>query len=98
MMSLAKKILFDTDLGGDCDDVGAAAILCNLAKAGEAEILAATYCIGNPWGAYFLKYELEFFGFPSVPVGVLKDEGFMWEPGYAKYSKPYCERMGIAPC
>lgn len=94
-MSKIKKILFDTDLGGDCDDVGAAAILCNLAKAGEAEIVAATYCIGNPWGGWFLKYELEFFGFGDVPVGVLKDEGFMWEPNYAKYSRPYVERMQI---
>ena len=94
-MSKIKKILFDTDLGGDCDDVGAAAILCNLAKAGEAEIVAATYCIGNPWGGWFLKYELEFFGFGDVPVGVLKDEGFMWEPNYAKYSRPYIERMQI---
>ena len=94
-MSKIKKILFDTDLGGDCDDVGAAAILCNLAKAGEAEIVAATYCIGNPWGGWFLKYELEFFGFGDVPVGVLKDEGFMWEPNYAKYSRPNVERMQI---
>ncbi|MBR5219793.1 MAG: nucleoside hydrolase [Clostridia bacterium] len=94
-MSKIKKILFDTDLGGDCDDVAAAAILCNLAKAGEAEIVAATYCIGNPWGGWFLKYELEFFGFSDVPVGVLKDEGFMWEPNYAKYSRPYVERMQI---
>ena len=94
-MSKIKKILFDTDLGGDCDDVGAAAILCNLAKAGEAEIVAATYCIGNPWGGWFLKYELEFFGFGDVPVGVLKDEGFMCEPNYAKYSRPYVERMQI---
>ena len=94
-MSLTKKIIFDTDLGGDCDDVGAAAILCNLAKAGEAQILAATYCIGNPWGGWFLKYELGFFGYPDVPVGVLKDERFMWEPNYAKYSRPYVERMQI---
>ncbi len=95
-MTDMKKMIFDTDLGGDCDDVGAAAVLCNLAKQGEAEILAATYCIGNPWGGWFLKYEFGFFGYPDVPVGVLKDEGFMWEPNYAKYSKPYVERMGIA--
>lgn len=95
-MNEPKKIIFDTDLGGDCDDVGAAAVLCNLAKAGEARILAATYCIGNPFGGWFLKYELGYFGYPDVPVGVLKDEGFMWEPNYAKYSRPYVERMQIS--
>jgi inosine-uridine nucleoside N-ribohydrolase len=31
-----KKIIFDTDLGGDCDDVGALAVLLNLANAGKA--------------------------------------------------------------
>ncbi len=95
IMSDMKKIIFDTDLGGDCDDVGAAAILCNLAKNGEARILCATYCIGNPWGGWFLKNELGFFGYSEVPVGVLKDEGFMWEPIYEKYSRPYVERMHI---
>ena len=94
-MMEAKKIIFDTDLGGDCDDVGAAAVLCNLAKAGEANILAATYCIGNPWGGWFLKYELEWFGFSDVPVGVLHDEHFMAEQTYEKYTRPYVERMQI---
>ncbi len=93
-MTNVKKVIFDTDLGGDCDDVGACAILCNLAKAGEAEILCATYCIGNPWGGYFLRYELDFFGFDKVPVGVLHDDTFMTEPIYEKYSRPYVERIG----
>lgn len=93
-MSTKTKIIFDTDLGGDCDDTGACAVLCNLAKAGEAEILCATYCIGNPWGGYFLRYELDYFGFTKVPVGTLKDVSFMAEPIYERYTRPYVERMG----
>ncbi|MGM9625352.1 MAG: nucleoside hydrolase [Eubacteriales bacterium] len=93
-MAERKKLIFDTDLGGDCDDAGAAAVMCNLARLGEAEILAASYCIGNPWGAYFLKSELEYFGYGDVPVGVLKDPLFMAEPIYEKYSRPYVERIG----
>ncbi len=93
-MSDIKKIIFDTDLGGDCDDTGACAVLCNLAKQGEAEILCATYCIGNPWGGYFLRHELDWFGFSDVPVGMLKDDTFMTEPIYEKYTKPCVERLG----
>ena len=85
------KIIIDTDLGGDCDDVGALAVACNLAKKGLAELLAVTYCIGNPWGGYFTRYELDHFGFNDVPVGTLKDENFMISPNYAKYTKPFCE-------
>lgn len=87
-----KKIIIDTDLGGDCDDVGALAVACNLAKQGLADLLCVTYCIGNPWGGYFTRYELDYFGFKNVPVGTLKDENFMSKPNYAKYSKPYCEK------
>ncbi len=93
-MSDIKKIIFDTDLGGDCDDTGACAVLCNLAKRGEAQILCATYCIGNPWGGYFLRYELDWFGFSDIPVGVLKDNCFMTEPIYEKYSRPCVEHFG----
>ncbi len=88
-----EKIILDTDLGGDCDDVGAIAVLCNLAKLGEAEILALTYCIGTPYGARMARHELDFFGFEDVPLGVLKDEGFMTT--YERYSKPYCELHGL---
>ncbi|MCQ2432574.1 MAG: nucleoside hydrolase, partial [Clostridia bacterium] len=86
-----KKIILDTDMGGDCDDVGAAAVLCNLAKQGKAEIVAATYCIGSPWGGYFLQNELAFFGYGNVPVGMLHEETFMNEPVYERYAKPYVE-------
>ena len=34
------KIIFDTDMAGDCDDAGALAVLNALADRGEAEILA----------------------------------------------------------
>lgn len=90
-----KKIIIDTDLGGDCDDAGALAVACNLAKRGDAELLAVTYCIGNPWGAYFVRHELDYYGFTDVPVGSLKTPDFMSAPNYAKYTKPYCERFGV---
>src|SRR5438046_2179973 len=34
------KVIFDTDMDSDCDDVGALAVLHALADRGEAEILA----------------------------------------------------------
>ena len=34
------KIIFDTDIGGDCDDAGALAMLHRLCDKGEAQLLA----------------------------------------------------------
>ena len=35
-----RKYIFDTDLGSDCDDCGALAILCDAVKKGNADLLA----------------------------------------------------------
>lgn len=91
-----KKIILDTDLGGDCDDVGALAVLLNLAKAGKAEVLAVTYCIGNPWGGYLTRHMLDARGFTHVPLGVLKEPEFMSEPFYERYTRAYCEAFDVA--
>ena len=89
------KIILDTDLGCDCDDVGAAAVLCSLAKAGEAEIVCAASCISNPWGARMLSYELASLGFPDVPVGALAEKDFMADDWCGRYARVYGENYHI---
>jgi inosine-uridine nucleoside N-ribohydrolase len=44
-----KKIIFDTDIGGDCDDAGALAIIHRAVKCGVAELLAVTVSTRDPW-------------------------------------------------
>ena len=42
-------VIFDTDMGSDCDDAGALAILNALADAGEVRILGVVFSSGrNP--------------------------------------------------
>ena len=48
-MNTPVKIIFDTDIGWDCDDAGALAMLHRLCDKGEAELLAVTHCMANPW-------------------------------------------------
>ena len=38
------RILFDTDLGGDCDDAGALQIIHTFRRQGRAALLSATHC------------------------------------------------------
>ena len=45
-----RKIILDTDMGPDCDDAGALAVLHALADRGKASILGVMYCTSIPTG------------------------------------------------
>lgn len=63
------RILFDTDIGGDCDDAGALALLHRLCDRGEAELLAVTACYASPYVAGCIDAIDRFHG-RCVPVGI----------------------------
>lgn len=64
-----KKLIFDTDIGGDCDDAGALALIHRLCDHGEAELLAVTHCYNGPYYAGCIDAINHFFG-RTVPVGI----------------------------
>ena len=49
------RLIFDTDVMGDVDDVGTVAVLHALADLGEAEILAMGVSSKNPWSPLCLS-------------------------------------------
>ncbi len=64
------KIIFDTDMGSDCDDVGALALLHAYADDGRAEILACIYSSGKvPYGAGIIDAINTYYGRPDIPIG-----------------------------
>ncbi len=63
------KIIFDTDIGGDCDDAGALALIHRLCDKGEAELLAVTHCYNGEYYAGCIDAINRFYG-REVPVGV----------------------------
>lgn len=63
------KIIFDTDIGGDCDDAGALALIHRLCDKGEAELLAVTHCFNSPYYAGCIDAINRFYG-REVPVGI----------------------------
>ncbi len=63
------KIIFDTDMGPDFDDVGAIAVLHSLAAMGECEIIACGSSDSNPYTAPAIDVFNSFFGKPEIPVG-----------------------------
>lgn len=64
------KIILDTDMGSDCDDVGAFALLHAYASMGEAEIIACIYSSGKvPFGAGIIEAINIYYGRPEIPIG-----------------------------
>jgi inosine-uridine nucleoside N-ribohydrolase len=64
------KIIFDTDMGPDFDDVGAITILHALAAKGECEILATLASDGYPYIGPTLEVFNRYFQKPNIPIGV----------------------------
>ncbi len=78
------NIIFDTDMGGDCDDVGALFILHGAVERGEARLLATMGCVSADAIAPALDAINIWFGRPEIPVGTLKDPEFLVGPHYTK--------------
>lgn len=74
MIMKPVKIILDTDMGGDCDDAGALAMLHALADQGACEILAVTHCCrGKQYGACIEAIN-RYYGKGEIPVGVFADD------------------------
>ncbi|MBQ5761828.1 MAG: nucleoside hydrolase [Clostridia bacterium] len=94
MNSGKSLIIFDTDIGGDCDDAGALALCHALCDLDEASLLAVTCCYATPYVAGCVDAINKYYG-RSVPVGVNYDREYLSEikycDGYFGYDRPICE-------
>ncbi len=78
------RIIFDTDMMGDVDDVGAVAVLHALADRGEARILAMGLSGKNPWSPLCLSALNVYYGRADVPIGVVHGTAFDKPSKYAE--------------
>ena len=67
------RIIFDTDITGDVDDVLALAMCHSLADRGACEFLGVTISKNNPLTASFVDAQNTFHGRPDLPIGVTRD-------------------------
>ncbi|TDG00154.1 nucleoside hydrolase [Paenibacillus piri] len=86
-MSKPVKIILDTDMGPDCDDAAALAVLHALADRGEAEIAGITHCTSSPWGAGCIDAINRYYGRPDIRIGTLQEPGFLDGQPYQKYDR-----------
>ncbi len=77
------KLIFDTDIQGDVDDVGSVALLHALADLGEVEILGMGVSCKNEWSPLCLDALNHYFKRPEIPIGVVKGKAFKKPSRYA---------------
>ena len=79
----SKKIIFETDMSTDVDDVGALAVLHALADGGEAEILAVSFNEVHPSAAKAICAINTWYNRGDIPIGIYK--GDLADPDESSY-------------
>jgi inosine-uridine nucleoside N-ribohydrolase len=84
------KIIFDTDLGGDCDDLGALAMLNHFIDRNECELLAVMCWSTEQYAVPAIDAVNRYYNHHDIPVGVRKGEKY-FDPN--SYSKPIADKF-----
>ena len=64
------KIIFDTDFGGDADDLGALSMMHGFHQNGEAELLAVMIWNREEYSVAGVDATNRYYGHPDIPIGV----------------------------
>ena len=87
-----KQIIFDTDIGMDCDDAAALGILLNAHKSGECKILAITASTGREGATATVNAICDYYGVKGIPVGRMKR--MLRCDGVNNYARAVMEKYG----
>jgi inosine-uridine nucleoside N-ribohydrolase len=90
-MAAPPKIIFDTDLGADADDLGALAMLLNLSARGETELLGIMSWSNERYAIPAIDAVTRWYGRGEVPIAVRQVGS--WQAKW-HYSRPLAERLG----
>ena len=67
------RLIFDTDMGNDVDDLMALGMIHNLQRRGTVNLLAVTITKDHPQAAAFVDAVNTLYGYPDTPIGVVRD-------------------------
>ena len=81
------NILLDTDIGPDCDDVAALAMLNLYQNAGLCRILGIGHCTSNIYGAGAIDAINLYYGHSDIPIGSCGRSGFLCDEACMKYNR-----------
>ena len=66
------RLILDTDMGNDCDDALALAMIHALENRDEVRLLAVTITKDNQDAAPFVDLVNHFYGRPDIPIGLVR--------------------------
>ena len=69
------RLIFDTDICGDCDDVLALGMIHSLQSRGHCRLLAVTISVDHEQAAPFVDAVNTFYGRGDIPIGVVGQGG-----------------------
>lgn len=76
------RLIFDTDICGDCDDVLALGMIHALQSRGQCRLLAVTISVDNDQAAPFVDAINTFYGRGDMPIGVVGPGGVVEKSKY----------------
>jgi inosine-uridine nucleoside N-ribohydrolase len=79
------KVIIDTDLDSDVDDVGALSMLLNLHKAGSIDLIGVIVTSDDPFAPVCASSINTFYGFPEIPIGFIKDQSAL--TNFSRYTR-----------
>ncbi len=94
LKQVRRGVLVDTDIGPDCDDVGALAVLHALAKRYHVPILGIVNCTSNPYGCGAIDVIGRYCGGGEFPIGMYEKEGFLNGEETMSYNRYLTEVFG----
>lgn len=83
---MSKKLLIDTDIGGDCDDAGALLLAANAHLDKDADLLSVTSCTTMEGAEECVRAILAEKGV-CASVGIMRGEPFMESRCYSRYAR-----------
>ena len=76
------RLIFDTDICGDCDDVLALGMIHALQSRGHCRLLAVTVSVDHEQAAPFVDAVNTFYGRGDIPIGVVGQRGVVEKSKY----------------
>lgn len=94
LRTVRRSLILDTDIGPDCDDVGALAVMYYLAKRHNTKVLGVMSCSSSEYAPGCIDAINSYCGFPDIPIGTYKKPGLFED--YTKYNKFIAENFSEA--
>ena len=88
------RVIFDTDIDSDVDDVGALAMLLNMHKNGDIKLSAIIVTSDDPYAPLCVSAICNFYEEPDIPIGFLKGQENL--KNHSRYTRQISEKFGSA--